>query len=157
MDDSASYIELIVLTLSIILDVHLTVYPTLGQVIFTTVPNTNNGPAYVFVEEGTLNVSLYCQVNSNNIQIQTRWLVKRSTDIALFVLDFNTAGELISPADLVGKITAIGDVILGISLTYETNLTILNFTSEFDHVQIQCGLQGFELRKFNLVSRGKNV
>ena len=47
---------------------------TTGQIIFTTVPGTDNGPAYVLAEEGALNVSLYCYVVSNNIQVQTRWL-----------------------------------------------------------------------------------
>ena len=97
---------------------------TSGQVIFTTVPNTNSGPAYVKSEEGTLNVSLYCELIQNNEQIQTTWFVKIQTD-TIAITDYNAAGELISPADLVGKITAIGDVIPGISLTFETNFTIL--------------------------------
>ena len=33
---------------------------------------------------------------------------------------YNTAGELTSPADLVGKIITIGNVILGFNLIYET-------------------------------------
>ena len=121
---------------------------TSGQVIFTTVPNTNNGPAYVISEEGTLNVSLYCEVIQNNLQIQTTWFVKIQTD-TIAITDYNAAGELISPADLVGKITVIGDVIPGISLTFETNFTILNFTNEFDLVQIKCGPQA-TVREFNL-------
>ena len=85
-------------------------------------------------------------------QVQTRWLVKRSTDSTPLLTDYNSAGELISPADLVGKITAIGDVIPGISLTFETNFTILNFTSEFDQALIQCAQTGSSLvrREFNL-------
>ena len=54
-----------------------------------------------------------------------------------------------------GKITAIGaigDVILGSSLTFETNITILNFTSEFDLAQVECAQTESSLvkRKFNL-------
>ena len=126
---------------------------TSGQVIYTTVPSTNNGPAYVIFEEGTLNVSLYCEVIQNSIQVQTSWFVKRQTDSSPILTDYNSAGELISPADLVGKITAIGDVISGSSLTLETNFTILNFTNEFDLVKIKCGPQ---LREFNLGFPGIN-
>ena len=111
-----------------------------SQQVFTTVPNTDSGPAYVFADEGTRNVSLYCMVIQNNIQIQTLWFVKRQNDSAERPTDYNAAGELTSPSDLVGKITATGDVIPGNmqSLTYETNLTILNFTSEFNLAQVQC-------------------
>ena len=122
---------------------------TLGQqVIITTVPDT---PVSLIFNEGTLNVSLYCEVIQNNEQIQTRWLVQRTTDSMPLNTDYNAAGELISPADLVGKITAIGDVIpnLASNLTFETNFTILNFTSEFHRVLIKCGPQG-TLREFNL-------
>ena len=109
--------------------------------VFTTVPNTDSGPAYVFADEGRRNVSLYCIVIQNNIQIQTPWFVKRQIDSAERLTNYNAAGELTSPSDLVGKITATGDVIPGNmqSLTYETNLTILNFTSEFNLAQVQCG------------------
>ena len=123
--------------------------------MFTTIPDIEDSPAYVFAEKGTLNVPIYCEV-TNNGQIQTRWTVKRQTDSTPILTDFNSAGELISPADLVGKITAIGDVISGISLTYETNFTILNFTKEFDQALIQCA-QSFPgtIREFNLGFPGK--
>ena len=121
------------------------------QVNFTTIPNTDSGPVYLITNEGTLNVSLYCKVILNSLQIQTRWLVRRPMDSLLITTDYNAAGELISPPFLMGKITAIGDVIpnLASNLTYETNFTILNFTSEFDVIQIKCGPQGV-LREFNL-------
>ena len=133
----------------VILLILLTVSLAYSQ-IFTTVPNTDNGPGYVFAEEGTLNVSLYCMIYNNGL-VQTRWLVKRQSDNNLVIPDFNSAGELISPANLLGKITAIGDVIPGISLTYETNFTILNFTNEFDMAQVDCA-QSFPgtSREFNL-------
>ena len=100
-------------------------------------------------EEGTLN--LYCKVIQNNLQIQTRWLVKRQTDSLAITTDYNAFGELISPAFLVGKITTIGDVIPNLvsNLTYETNFILLNFTSEYDVIQFKCGPQGI-LREFNL-------
>ena len=122
---------------------------TTGQIIFTTVPGTDNGPAYVLAEEGALNVSLYCYVVSNNIQVQTRWLVKRSTDSMFVLTEYNISGELTYPADLVGKIIAIGNVISGLETTYQNNLTILNFTREFNLVQMKCGPQG-TVREFNL-------
>ena len=122
---------------------------TTGQIIFTTVPGTDNGPAYVLAEEGALNVSLYCYVVSNNIQVQTRWLVKRSTDSMLVLTEYNITGKLTSPVDLVGKIIAIGNVISGFETTYQNNLTILNFTREFNLVQMKCGPQG-TVREFNL-------
>ena len=125
-----------------------------GQ-MFTTDPDTEDGPAYVFAEKGTLNVSLYCEVN-NNGRVQTRWTIKRQTDTQLLITDYNSAGELILPVDLVGKITAIGDVINGSSLTLETNFTILNFTSEFNLALLRCAqsIPG-TLREFNLGFPGK--
>ena len=121
------------------------------QVIVTTVPDTDSSPVYFIFDEGTLAVSLYCKVTQNNEQIQTRWLVQRPIDSGALATSYNAAGELTSPADLVGKITAIGDVISGISLnlTFQTNFTILNFTIEFHQVLIKCGPQG-TLREFNL-------
>ena len=135
-----------------ILTVLVVVSTTSSQVIFTTVPSTNNGPAYVFAEEGTLNVSLYCEVISQNIQVQTRWFVRRQTDNMILITDYNAAGELTSPNVLLSKITAIGNVIPDslLNLTYETNFTILNFTSEFDLVQIQCGPNDGLTKTFNL-------
>ena len=141
-------------TLSHYLTILLTTSIVWAQ-MFITDPNTEDGPAYVFAEKGTFNISLYCEVN-NNGRVQTRWRIKRKTDNNLIIPDFNGAGQLISPADLVGKITAIGDVIPGISLTFETNLTIINFTSEFNLALIQCA-QSFPgtLREFNLGFPGK--
>ena len=81
---------------------------------YTTISSTNSGPAFTLVEEGKLNVSLYCEVISKNIQVETRWLVKRSTDAMLLTTEYNTSSELASSVDLVGKITAIGDVILNL-------------------------------------------
>ena len=135
-----------------ILLVLLAVSITSSQVIFTTVPSTNSGPPYVFAEEGTLNVSLYCEVISQNIQVQTRWFVKRQTDNMIRITDYNAGGELTSPNDLLGKITAIGNVIPDslLNLTYETNFTILNFTNEFDLAQIQCGPNDALTRTFIL-------
>ena len=121
-----------------------------SKFIFTTIPNTDSGLAYVFAEEGTLNVSLYCEVIQNNFQIQTSWFVKRQNDSVERPTDYNATGELTTPSDLVGKITATGDVIPGNmeSLTYETNFTILKFTSEFNLAQVQCG--SGTIRVFNL-------
>ena len=126
---------------------------TVGQVFFTTVPDTDSGPAYVYADEGTLNVSLYCYVISNNIQVQSTWFVKKQTDEGAFITSFNITGELISPADLIGKITAIGDIVQELGLTYQTNFTILNFTSEFNLAQVQCGPG--PIREFNFGFPGR--
>ena len=121
---------------------------TLSQVTYTTVPNTDSGPAYVFADEGTLNVSIYCKVN-NNGQALTRWLIKRNDDSAMIEPAFDFNGKVTNPPDLVGKIEAIGNVLVQGSLTFQTNFTILNFTDEFDLSQVKCGPQSATLRQFN--------
>ena len=70
----------------------------------TTISSTNSGPAYTLFEEGTLNVSLYCEVISKNRQVQIRWLVKRSTDAVELTTEYNISSELAFSVDLMGKI-----------------------------------------------------
>ena len=121
-----------------------------SQVIFTTVPDTaDNVPTYIITEEGTLNVSLYCEVISGNIQVLTRWLVKRPSDSMPILTEYNINGELTSPDDLMGKIRAIGNIVPNVTIQYQTNFTIVNFTSEFNPTLIKCGPQG-TVREFNL-------
>ena len=46
--------------------------------------------------------------------------------------EYNITGEQNSPVNLVCKIIAIGNVISGLDITYQNNLTIFNFTKEFN-------------------------
>ena len=120
----------------------------LSQVTYTTVPNTDSGPAYVFADEGTLNVSIYCEVFSSSNQIQTRWLIKRQSDGSPLGLTYNN--EVITePAFLVGKATITGELVPNSVTTYRSNFTILNFTNVFDLSQLKCGPLGQTLREFN--------
>ena len=121
---------------------------TLGQVTYTTVPNTDSGPAYVFADEGTLNVSIYCMVISGSNQIQTRWLIKRQSDGSLLGLTY-TNEVITEPAFLVGKATVTGELVPNSVTTYRTNFTILNFTNVFNLSQLMCGPLGQTLREFN--------
>ena len=137
-----------VLKMVILLLVLLPISVALGQVTYITVPNTDNGPAYVFADEGTLNVSLYCEVFSDSIQIQTRWLIKRQSDGSLLGLTY-TNEVITEPAFLVGKATITGGLVPNSVTTYRTNFTILNFTNVFNLSQLMCGPLGQTLREFN--------
>ena len=123
---------------------------TLGQVTYTTVPNTVSGPAYVFADEGTLNVSIYCAVIANTsgtpAQIQSRWLFGAIAQVITFSNNVAT-----SPASVAGNVIVKGKPIPGApQLNFRTNLTILNFSRNFDLTLIKCGPQGSKLREFNL-------
>ena len=124
----------------------------LGQVTYITIPETESGPAYVFADEGTLNVSVYCVVFLDNEQFRSRWLVRRQVDAGYILPDFNISGEVTGPAqatDLIGKIKATGELITNTSFTFQTNFTIVNFTTEFQMSIVKCGPQGESLREFN--------
>ena len=133
----------------------LTVFSTnllFGAVTYNTIPDTNNGPAYIFAEEGTLNVSIYCQVFVNGEQFQTRWLVERQSDTGSIEPEFNGSGQVMGPpqaSTLIGKIRVTGELIPNNSVASHTNFTIVNMTSEFDLLELQCGPQGESLRDFN--------
>ena len=134
----------------ILLLVLLPISVALGQVTYITVPNTDNGPAYVFADEGTLNVSLYCVVISNNsgtpVHLQSRWLFGAGAQIITF-----TGKVASSPASVAGNIIVEGEPIPDApQLTFQTNLTILNFSRNVDLTLIRCGPQGSQLREFNL-------
>ena len=112
----------------------------------TTIPDTD----YVFANEGTENISLYCVVDIDGNQTITDWFIMRQTDSMLTQPSFYKNGTVNTPADLIGKIEAIGDPFPPLpTITYQTNFTIINFTSEFDLSQLKCGTQG-TLRTFNL-------
>ena len=139
-----------VLNMVIVLLVLLTISATFGQVTYTTVPNTDSGPAYVFADEGTLNVSLYCIVISNNTgtpqHLQSRWLFGTGAQIITF-----TGKVASSPSSVAGNIIVEGEPLPDApQLTFQTNLTILNFSRIFDLTLIRCGPQGSQLREFNL-------
>ena len=121
-------------------------------ITYNTIPDTDSGvPAYVFANEGTENVQLYCEVIRNDMNVQTRWLIKRQNDLNFAILTFDVNGTVSSSehSDLIGKIEAIGEPISQ-TLQFQTNFTIINFTSEFDLSQIKCGPDGAQLREFNL-------
>ena len=134
----------------------LTVFSTnllLGDVTYNTIPDTNNGRAYIFAEEGTINVSVYCKVFIDGEQFQSRWLVKRQSDTVPIEPEFNVSGQVTGPlplaSTLIGKIIATGELIPNTSVASHTNFTIVNLTSEFHLSQVQCGPQGDTLREFN--------
>ena len=130
----------------------LVVFPNLviSQITYTTIPDTDSDrPAYVFANEGTENISLYCLVDNSGTQTVSRWSIMRKTDSSLLPITFFINGTVDTPADLIGKITAIGDPFPGLPITYQTNFTIINFTNEFDLSQLKCGETGI-LRTFNL-------
>ena len=126
----------------------LVLFPNLviSQITVTTIPDTD----YVFANEGTENISLYCVVDNDGNQTITDWFIMRQTDSNLVQPSFHKNGTVIEPADLIGKIEAIGDPFPQLpTITYQTNFTIINFTSEFDLSQLKCGPQG-SFRTFNL-------
>ena len=127
----------------------------ISQFTITTIPDTDSGPAYVFANEGTENISLYCEVINNlgNLQL-TNWFITRQTDSNVVEPAFFLNGTVDTPEDLKGKITAIGEPLTGLPLQFQNNFTIINFTSEFDLCQLQCGPQG-SLRIFILGFTGK--
>ena len=117
---------------------------------YTTIPDTDSGPGYVFANEGTENVPIYCEVfNDVGNQIITRWSIMRQTDSSLLPVTFFVNGTVDTPEYLMGKIEAIGEPFPGFPITYQNNFTIVNFTSEFDGSQIACGQTG-ALRTFNI-------
>ncbi len=122
-----------------------------SQSTVTIPPNVENGIVYVPVNNGETNVTLVCEVfTSPDTQIATIWTILRPVEPeAISFVD----GELTSPADLIGGLRVTGDIIPDLSFTYETNLTIVNFTSQFDNVTLRCGED--EIIRFILGFPGK--
>lgn len=121
-----------------------------------TIPsNVENGIVYVPVNNDETNVTLVCEVFTGPTQmIPTIWTILRpSVDPDMFDFISFLDGEVTSPADLIGDLTITGDIIPGLSFTYETNLTIVNFTSQFDNVTLRCGQD--EIIRFILGFPGK--
>jgi len=124
-----------------------------GQINITTIPNTDDGDAYVFGEEGDLNISMYCEVINNDIQlkVQTSWYLQRQSDSGPPTLVvFDPDGIPNTPSDLADDIIALGEEAPGLGgETFRTNFTILNFTSQFTQALLQCGTS-LVRRNFNL-------
>ena len=118
----------------------------------STVPDTDGGDAYVTSSEGQTNVSVVCTVlNSLMIQAKTDWRIRREgEDQDLIDLVFDENGQPVSPGFIVGDIFITGQPIPMFNDIYATNLTFLNFTSEYDTTQLQCGPTNSETRSFFL-------
>ena len=97
---------------------------------------------YVIASEGE-DISIYCLTLNNDMsQAQTSWFIRKLGESIIQQITFNgSTGEVTEPSGLIGQFTATGELIQGISLilTFQTNLTLLNFTREFDLAQITCG------------------
>lgn len=65
----------------------------LGQVIYTIIPQIDNGPSYLFADEGTLNVSVFWEVYSQSNQLQKRWIIQRQSDGTVLEIMF-TNGDV---------------------------------------------------------------
>ena len=128
----------------------------ISQITVTTIPDTDSDPAYVFANEGTDDISLYCIVDNGGTQTVTDWFIMRQTDSNLIQPSFHINGTVIEPADLIGKIEVTGKPFPPLpTITYQTNFTVINFTSDLDQSQIICGPQG-SFKTFNFGFTGNN-
>ena len=96
---------------------------------------------YVIASEGE-KISLYCLILNNDMsQAQTSWFIRKLGESITQITFNGSTGEVTSPSGLIGQFTATGELIQGISLTltFQTNFTLLNFTREFDLARISCG------------------
>lgn len=76
----------------------------------------------MIANEGTLNLSVFCEVYSQGNQIQTRWVIQRQSDGTVLEIMF-TNGDVTGPADLVDKVTVTGELTPNTMITYGTNFT----------------------------------
>ena len=114
----------------------------LCQTVITTVPDTSNGDAYIVATLGEANVTIECVLLFNDAQFTTRWFIQRQGVDSGVEEILHVDGVPSSPTNL-NDIRISGDT--------STNLTIVNFTQQFDSSIIQCGRQALDQRKtFNL-------
>ena len=112
---------------------------------FITDPPSDTQPTYVLGQEGE-EIPIICTVIRNNAQVISAWQIKRTIDSNFELTDFNsTTGELTSPSFFIGKFTAIGELTQS-GRSFQTNFTIVNFTTEFNLVEILCGASGINTR-----------
>ena len=109
---------------------------------FVTDPPSDTQPTYVIGQEGE-DIPILCIVIRNNAQVVSSWEIKRTSDSNYQITAFNkTTGELTSPSFFIERFTAIGELIPSGVLSFQTNFTLLNFTTEFNQVEILCGASG---------------
>ena len=100
---------------------------------YITIPPTDGGPAYVFADNGTINVTVFCQEFQDGVRFVVPWLIQRATDNTFLSIDFTIDGVSTEPDGLAGGITVTGDLFPNVNgLTYRSNLTIAVFTAEYD-------------------------
>ena len=113
---------------------------------FITDPPSGTQPTYVIGQEGE-EVPILCTVIRNNAQVVSSWEIKRTIDSDFEPTLFNaTTGELTFPAFFIGKFTAIGELTQSGLSSFQTNFTIVNFTTEFDLVEVLCGASGINTK-----------
>ncbi len=116
----------------------------------STVPDTDDGPVYITANENEVNVTVMCTVFSALMtQLQTPWHLQRLQTDSMLRQVFFTDGVPTDPMEFNGDLFATGELIPGSSITYLTALQFLNFTTEFDATELQCGLNG-NMRTFFL-------
>ena len=94
---------------------------------------------YVIASEGK-EISLYCLTLNNDMsQAQTVWGIQKLGGNLRATTYNGTTGEVTAPPEYIGQFRATGELIPGLTLTFQTNFTLLNFTREFDLARITCG------------------
>ena len=123
----------------------------------STVPDTDDGPVYITANENEVNVTVMCTVfNPQMAQLQTPWHLRRlQIDSMLRRVYFLSNGVPNNPMEFNDDLFATGELIAGTSDTYLTTLLFLNFTTEFDTTELQCGADYLEVRTFLLGFPGK--
>ena len=113
----------------------------------STIPDTSNGDAFITADEGAINVTVVCTMfNSGLNQIVTLWRIQREgEDQALRDIGFSDGG-VPTITEFIGDLFATGKPLPGISGTFLTNFTFLNFSSQFDTTHLQCGETVVETR-----------
>ena len=111
-----------------------------GQISVSTIPETSGIKVYVAAVEGEHNVTLLCFVYNGDTHVTTAWFIQRNSIESFVVpIDFFSNGTISNPNDLADDIFVTGDNVPNTNVTFLSNFTILNFTSQFDGATIQCG------------------
>ena len=127
----------------------------LSATVFITDPPSDTQPTYVIGQEGE-DIPILCTVIRNDAQVITDWEIERTIDSNFQLTEFNsTTGELTSPSFFIGRFTTIGELTQS-GRSFQTNFTLLNFTTEFDLVKILCGASGIN-REFIVGLPGNNI
>ena len=100
-----------------------------SQTNIITIPDTENGYAYVF-DKGDLNTTVYCEVIVHNILCATSCYLQRQSDEGPPMLVFFDPNRIPhTPSDLYDNIIVLGVENIPGGQIFRTNFTILNFTS----------------------------